>query len=83
MPGLWSSLGKNTKGINQPLVDCPVCDMPRLRKLVSVAGFRLSGAGWYETDFKKADAQKNVTKKYRDTSDKKSDNKKTDSQDGK
>jgi putative FmdB family regulatory protein len=35
-----------------PLVDCPECGRPGLKKLVSAAGFRLKGGGWYETDFK-------------------------------
>ncbi|WP_285763845.1 FmdB family zinc ribbon protein [Biformimicrobium ophioploci] len=35
-----------------PLKDCPSCDKPELGKLVSAAGFRLKGGGWYETDFK-------------------------------
>jgi putative FmdB family regulatory protein len=35
------------------LVDCPECDRPHLKRLVSAAGFRLKGSGWYETDFKK------------------------------
>jgi putative FmdB family regulatory protein len=35
-----------------PLVDCPECGQPALKKLVSAAGFRLKGGGWYETDFK-------------------------------
>lgn len=35
-----------------PLVDCPACKRPALRRLISAAGFRLKGAGWYETDFK-------------------------------
>lgn len=35
-----------------PLVDCPECGQPLLTKLVSAAGFRLKGGGWYETDFK-------------------------------
>ena len=35
-----------------PLVDCPECGRPALKKLVSAAGFRLKGGGWYETDFK-------------------------------
>jgi putative FmdB family regulatory protein len=34
------------------LTDCPACGGPELRKLVSAAGFRLKGGGWYETDFK-------------------------------
>jgi putative FmdB family regulatory protein len=35
-----------------PLKDCPECARPSLSKLVSAAGFRLGGGGWYETDFK-------------------------------
>ncbi len=34
------------------LVDCPACAKPTLKKQISAAGFRLSGGGWYETDFK-------------------------------
>jgi putative FmdB family regulatory protein len=34
------------------LVDCPACGKSTLRKQISAAGFRLSGGGWYETDFK-------------------------------
>jgi putative FmdB family regulatory protein len=35
-----------------PLTDCPGCEKTELVKLVSAAGFRLKGGGWYETDFK-------------------------------
>ena len=35
-----------------PLTDCPACAAPELVRLVSAAGFRLAGGGWYETDFK-------------------------------
>lgn len=38
---------------------CPSCLEPQLAKLVSAAGFRLKGGGWYETDFKSG-AKKNV-----------------------
>jgi putative FmdB family regulatory protein len=34
------------------LVTCPVCEEDSLKKRISAAGFRLKGAGWYETDFK-------------------------------
>ena len=37
---------------DEPLKDCPSCDEPALKKLISAAGFRLKGSGWYETDFK-------------------------------
>lgn len=36
-----------------PLAECPACHEPALTKLISAASFRLKGAGWYETDFKK------------------------------
>jgi len=35
-----------------PLTVCPECGEPELSKLISAAGFRLKGSGWYETDFK-------------------------------
>jgi putative FmdB family regulatory protein len=35
-----------------PETVCPECGKPALVKQVSAAGFRLSGGGWYETDFK-------------------------------
>ena len=43
------------------LTDCPECGKPQLRKKVSAAGFRLSGGGWYETDFKSGDKKKNLS----------------------
>ena len=46
--------------VNDPLlIDCPECGKPALKKLISAAGFRLSGSGWYETDFK-SDNKKNL-----------------------
>jgi len=50
-----------------PLTDCPACEKPQLVKLVSAAGFRLKGGGWYETDFK-GGAKKNVTESGNSTS---------------
>ena len=35
-----------------PLQDCPDCQAPSLRRLISAPSFRLKGDGWYETDFK-------------------------------
>ncbi len=43
-----------------PLVDCPECGEPQLQKQISAAGFRLTGGGWYETDFKTGDKKKNL-----------------------
>lgn len=42
-----------------PPTDCPACQAPAMKKLLSVPGFRLSGNGWYETDFKTG-AKKNL-----------------------
>jgi len=42
-----------------PLVMCPACSEPELKKKISAAGFRLKGSGWYETDFKSG-SKKNV-----------------------
>jgi putative FmdB family regulatory protein len=41
-----------------PLVDCPACGRPALRKLISAAGFQLKGSGWYATDFKDSGKKK-------------------------
>jgi len=56
--------------INDPaLTDCPDCGKSELIKLISAAGFRLKGTGWYETDFKNsgkkpsAEASKDSTSK--------------------
>lgn len=46
---------------DDPLVDCPECGKPQLKRLISAPRFRLKGAGWYETDFKK-DKQRNLVK---------------------
>ncbi len=42
-----------------PLIICPACNKPELKKKISAAGFRLKGSGWYETDFK-GGSKKNV-----------------------
>lgn len=42
------------------LTDCPSCEKPALKKLISASGFRLSGSGWYETDFKSG-KKKNIS----------------------
>jgi putative FmdB family regulatory protein len=58
-----------------PLSDCPACEKSALKKKISAPGFRLSGSGWYETDFKSGN-QKNLSKGDnvdKNTSDKSSD----------
>lgn len=37
---------------DEPLTTCPECGADGLKKKVSAPSFRLSGSGWYETDFK-------------------------------
>ncbi len=46
------TLEKLQKVSDAPLSQCPECNEASLQKLISAAGFRLSGGGWYETDFK-------------------------------
>lgn len=53
-------LEKLQKMSDAPLLDCPECGKPALNKLISSAGFRLKGDGWYETDFKTG-KKKNVS----------------------
>ena len=53
------------------LTDCPDCGKSELIKLVSAAGFRLKGTGWYETDFKNS-GKKPSGDSTKDSSNKKS-----------
>jgi len=46
---------------DDPMLECPECGEPALKRLLSAPRFRLKGKGWYETDFKK-DNQRNVHK---------------------
>ena len=45
-------LEKLQKISDAPLTDCPECGKSVLKKMISAAGFKLTGSGWYETDFK-------------------------------
>ena len=41
---------------------CPNCGAEQVKRQVTAPAFRLSGSGWYETDFKKGgDKKKNLT----------------------
>ena len=74
------------QGVNDsPLKVCPECSEKSLKRLISAPNFRLSGEGWYETDFKTgnrkniAENGKSETKKKesdQQSSDSKSDKKK-------
>jgi putative FmdB family regulatory protein len=44
---------------DEPLVECPECHKPALKRQLSAPRFRLAGKGWYETDFK-SDNQRNI-----------------------
>ena len=57
---------------DDPLTECPSCHKNELIKLVSAAGFRLSGSGWYETDFKSSN-KKNLSQKDSEKAKKESD----------
>jgi putative FmdB family regulatory protein len=48
---------------DEPLTECPQCENGSLRKLVSATAFRLSGSGWYETDFKKSNKRNLASEK--------------------
>ncbi|GFZ93540.1 hypothetical protein GCM10011408_11630 [Dyella caseinilytica] len=42
-------------------VACPDCGQPQVQRQLSAPQFRLSGGGWYETDFKKdGDKKRNL-----------------------
>ncbi|MDE0841632.1 MAG: zinc ribbon domain-containing protein [Porticoccaceae bacterium] len=45
---------------DDPLCQCPSCSGDELKKQISAVGFRLSGSGWYETDFK-SKGQRNIS----------------------
>ena len=68
--------------ISDPVLKkCPECGRPKLKKLVSAPSFRLSGTGWYETDFKTdKDKKRNLAS---DDSSKKPDSDQNKSKDGK
>ncbi len=51
------------------LTECPECGKPSLKKLISAAGFRLKGSGWYETDFKNSGKKAETPEKKKDTQD--------------
>ncbi|NHA16029.1 FmdB family zinc ribbon protein [Thioalkalivibrio sp. XN279] len=55
------SLDALQKISDEPLVHCPTCGEPQLKRQLSAPRFRLKGSGWYETDFKgKGDKKRNL-----------------------
>lgn len=53
-------LEKIQKVSDPALTRCPACNKDSLVKLVSASAFRLSGTGWYETDFKDSGTKRNL-----------------------
>ena len=48
--------------------ECPQCGASQVRRQLTAPSFRLSGAGWYETDFKKdGDKKRNLVDKTEST----------------
>lgn len=56
-------LEKLQKISDEPLKTCPKCQKDSLKKVISSAGFRLKGTGWYETDFKNSGKKPSQPKK--------------------
>lgn len=42
-------LEKMQKFSDPELIDCPECNQPKLKKLISLSSFHLKGSGWYKT----------------------------------
>lgn len=67
-----------------PLKVCPECGKSTFGKMVTAAGFKLKGSGWYVTDFKNngskpASGRSDKTKKHTETESAKSEPAKTES----
>ena len=59
--------------INDPVMSvCPECNKSTFSKMLSAAGFKLKGSGWYATDFKNS-GSKPAAKTSVETSDTKAD----------
>ena len=49
-------------------LQCPSCQRNTFKKLVSAPSFKLSGSGWYETDFKNKKESKQTSDSSKKTS---------------
>ncbi len=62
---------------------CPECGAHTVKRRVTAPSFRLSGSGWYETDFKKdGDKKRNLADKAEVKSESKSESSKSESSSG-
>ena len=50
---------------DEKLTISPKCNEKKLKKLVTSAGFKLKGTGWYETDFKNKKKEKKTEKQQK------------------
>ena len=50
---------------DEKLTIYPKCNEKKLKKLVTSAGFKLKGTGWYETDFKNKKKEKKTEKQQK------------------
>ena len=50
---------------DEKLTICPKCNEKKLKKLVTHAGFKLKGTGWYATDFKNKKKEKKTEKQQK------------------
>jgi len=52
------------QGVSEaPLTTCPQCGSNHFTKKISAPAFKLTGTGWYETDFKNKGALKAASEK--------------------
>ena len=51
---------------DERLTLCEKCNEHKLKKLITSAGFKLKGTGWYETDFKNNKKNKKPNKKTKE-----------------
>jgi putative FmdB family regulatory protein len=41
--------------VDEDADDCPDCDDPDIKRLISKTSFKLKGSGWWETDYNQSD----------------------------
>ena len=85
--GCGHKLEKIQRITDAPLTDCPQCNQPSLKKQITAASFKLTGTGWYETDFKNKSKDKSKSAENSGseskTADATADSKKSDKANGK
>ena len=75
---MWPRARQTSKNERSTVDRLPRLRQADLKKLISASGFRLSGSGWYETDFKQGskrnivDDKSSATEKPSDSSTQKS-----------